>query len=109
MLAATLRLAHCAVGFGLGAWRWGASLALFGLLIAFGLFFFFRRMFSSSARRVRELQRQLAGKLADQELREEIRVSCEYVLLIFIVPVLAACVGTVRLLQRIRVPKAQRP
>ena len=85
------------MGFaGLVALRWGSVLCVFALLISFGLFYSARRQL----RRLRSAPAALRRKLADEEFREELRVTCEYVVLVATVPLLAAAAAAVRAVQR---------
>ncbi len=85
------------LGFvGLLALRWGAVLCVFALLIGFGLFYSSRRQL----RRLRGVPALARRKLLDEEFREEVRVSFEYLILLATVPLLAAAATAVRAVQR---------
>ncbi len=82
---------------GLLALRWGAVLCVFALLIGFGLFYSSRRQLG----RLRGVPASFRGRLLDEEFREELRVSFEYLVLLATVPLLAAAATSVRALQRL--------
>ncbi len=80
----------------LAAWRWGTVLCVFALLVGFGLFYSWRRQLH----RLGGARTALKRKLLDEEFREELRVTAEYLVLLATVPLLAAAVGAVRAVHR---------
>ncbi len=81
---------------GVAAFRWAAVAYLFLLLIAFGLFYSLRRQLD----RLRAAREAMGRRFSDEEFREEVRVTCEYVFLMAVVPLFAAGAVTVRAVHR---------
>ncbi len=81
---------------GLLTLRWAAVVCVFTLLLGFGLFYSVRRQLH----KLRGLPELFKRKLVDEEFREELRVSLEYLILLALVPLLAAAAASVRVVQR---------
>ena len=71
-------------------------MCVFALLVSFGLFYSWRRQLG----RLRGAGPALKQKLLDEEFREELRVTGEYLILLATVPLLAAATTALRAVHR---------